>query len=148
MWLAFALLAVVIATGCRPGGPIIDTGPRPEGVHGTISGTVRGAQGSAAIEGRLVEVVNLETNDRQQVTTNKAGGFTFKVRPGKYRVELTLRPGETIVKAPDVMHVNPSDIDAHADFIISTSGSGGVSDRSRPRLPATRLDPGLGSPMA
>lgn len=135
-----------MASGCRLGRPVIDSGPPRADVHGTISGTVRGPEGTTAIEGRTVELVNLDTNQRQKVTTNSAGGFTFKVPPGKYRVELTLRPGETIVKQPGVMHVNPSDVDAHADFIIST---GGASDRSaRPRSPTLRLDPGLGSPMA
>jgi hypothetical protein len=141
--LAVALLFLITAAGCRPGTPVSDTGPRQAEAQGTITGTVRSQEG---IDGRPVEVVNLDTNERQRVTTNGAGGFTFKVRPGKYRVELTLRQGETIVKQPGVMHVNRSDVDAHADFVLS---SGGASDRSsRPRSPASRLDPGLGSPMA
>jgi hypothetical protein len=40
------------------------------------------------------------------------------------------------------MHVNRTDIDAHADFII---GAGRVS---RPRGPAYRTADGLGSPVA
>jgi len=147
--LALGLAALATLAGCRRGVPVIDTGPRPAEAHGTISGTVRGPQGATAIEGRVVEVVNLETNERQRVTTNNAGGFTVKVKPGQYRVELTLREGEAIVKAPGVMHVNRSDVDAHADFVIS-SGTGGVSGRvMRPRAPAYRtVDHGLGSPIA
>lgn len=109
---------------------------------GTISGTVRGPANSSSVVGRTVEVVNVETGIRQQTTTNSAGGFTFKVPPGKYRVELTLLDGETIVKGPDVINVNRSDVDAHADFVIR---SGKVA---RPRFAAPRTDNGLGPPIA
>ena len=121
---------------------MIDPGPRPAQAEGTISGTVRGPESVSAIEGRVVEVINLETNERQRVTTNNAGGFTFKVKPGRYRVELTLREGESLVKQPGIMNVNRSDVDAHADFVI---GSVRVA---RPRGPAYRTDNGLGSPIA
>jgi hypothetical protein len=137
-----ALLALVIVAGCRRGVPIVDTAPRPPEAAGTISGTVRGPESAAALEGRIVEVINVETNERQRVTTNSAGGFTVKVKPGRYRVELTLRDGEAIVKGPGIMNVNRSDVDAHADFIL---GSARVS---RPRGPAYRTDHGLGSPVA
>jgi hypothetical protein len=110
-------------------------------MDGTISGTVRGPQGTSAIEGREVSVVNVATGERQRVTTNNAGGFTFKVKPGKYRVELTLQDGETILKRPGVMTINKSDVDAHADFVIS-------SRLVRPRFAAPRGDDGLGSPVA
>lgn len=146
-WLTVGLLLIGMSTGCRRGVPVVDMGPRPLEAAGTISGTVRGPEGTSSIEGRVVEVVNLDTNERQSATTNTAGGFTFKVKPGKYRVELTLREGESIVKAPGVMNVNRSDVDAHADFIVgSTKGSGGAA--ARPRGPAYRMDPGLGQPMA
>jgi hypothetical protein len=139
---ALAVLALAAGAGCRRGVPVVDAGPRPPEAQGTISGTVRGPESAAALEGRIVEVVNVETNERQRVTTNSAGGFTFKVKPGRYRVELTLREGEAIVKGPGVMNVNRSDVDAHADFIL---GSARVS---RPRGPAYRTDHGLGSPVA
>jgi hypothetical protein len=92
--------------------------------------------------GRTVEVVNLQTGARQQTTTSNTGGFTFKVPPGKYRVELTLLDGETLVKRPDVIEVNRSDVDAHADFVV---GAGRVA---RPRFAAPRTDNGLGPPIA
>jgi hypothetical protein len=87
-----------------------------------------------------VDVVNIDTGERQHATTNIAGGFTFKVKPGKYRVELTLQQGETLVKKPDVIHVNRSDVDAHADFVLAAARV------SRPRMP--RSDDGLGSAIA
>jgi hypothetical protein len=65
-----------------------------------------------------------------------------KVKPGRYRVELKLHDGEAIVKQPPVMNVNKSDVDAHADFLISRVRL------SRPRGPAFRTDHALGSPIA
>ena len=137
-WLLVGLLTVVTLAACHPG-PVVDLGPKPLEADGTISGTVRGPEGTSAIEGRDVEVVNIATGERQHTATNNAGGFTFKVKPGKYRVELAVHDGETIVKKPDVIDVNRSDVDAHADFIV------GMSRISRPRFRAPRADDGLGS---
>jgi hypothetical protein len=136
------LLILGSLAACRPGTPIIDPTPGPTQADGTISGTVRGPEGTSAIEGRMVEVINIDTGQRQRTTTNNAGGFTFKVAPGKYRVELTLLEGEMIVKRPPVMSVNRSDVDAHADFVI------GPARVSKPRWPRLRGDDGLGSPIA
>jgi hypothetical protein len=133
---------VLVVAACRQGKPVIDTGPRPPRADGTISGTVRGPQGTSPVEGRTVEVVNVNTGARQRTTTNNAGGFTFKVAPGRYRVVLTLIDGEVIVKQPSVINVNRSDVDAHADFVI------GSSRVSRPRLPRMRGEDGLGAPIA
>jgi hypothetical protein len=137
--LAAALLAVA---ACRPGTPVIDTGPKPIQADGTISGTVRGPEGTSAIDARPVEVVNIATGERQRVLTNNAGGFTFKVKPGKYRVELTVHDGERVVKAPGVIDVNRSDVDAHADFVL------GGATVVRPRYHAPRADDGLGAAFA
>ena len=142
-WFTVGVLIVFFIAGCRRGVPVFDPGSRPERAEGTISGTVRGPESSTALEGRIVEVVNIETNERQRATTNNAGGFSFKVKPGKYRVELTLRDGEALVKQPGVMNVNRSDVDAHADFVI------GSTRASRPpRGAGPRIDHGLGSPIA
>jgi Carboxypeptidase regulatory-like domain len=138
LWLFMSLATVVMLAACHPG-PVVDLGPKPAQADGTISGTVRGPEGTSAIEGRDVEVVNVETGERQHTATNNAGGFTFKVKPGKYRVELSVHEGETIIKKPDVINVNRSDVDAHADFIVAASRV------SRPRFHAPRADDGLGS---
>jgi hypothetical protein len=138
--LALGLLALVTLGACRQGTPVIDVSPKPAVANGTISGTVRGPEGTSSIDGRVVEVVNVQTGERQSVTTNKAGGFTFKVAPGKYRVEVRLREGESILKQPDVLNVNRSDVDAHADFVIGTART------STPR--GYRANDGLGAPIA
>jgi Carboxypeptidase regulatory-like domain len=132
---------VVVSTGCRRGAQVLDTGARPPVAEGTISGTVRGPERGATIEGRTVEVVSLETNERQRVTTNYGGGFTLKVKPGKYRVELTLRKGEALVKQPGIMNVSRSNIDAHADFVLGAR-------ESRPRGAGSRTNATLGAPIA
>ncbi len=136
-------VALLLGTAsCRRGRPVIDMGPKPVEADGTISGTVRGPQGTSAVEGRTVEVVNVETGERQRALTSNTGGFTFKVKPGRYRVELTLRDGETVVKRPGVIDVNRSDVDAGADFVLGAAGI------SRPRYHAPRADDGLGSAIA
>ena len=144
-----ALLTVVVSTGCRRGTQVLDTSARPPVAEGTISGTVRGPERGGTIEGRTVEVVSLETNERQRVTTNCGGGFTLKVKPGKYRVELTLRAGEALVKQPGIMlvkqpgimNVSRSDVDAHADFVLGAR-------ESRPRGAGSRTNATLGAPIA
>jgi carboxypeptidase family protein len=140
MFLA-GLLVLLSITACRQGVPVFDPGSRPDQAHGTISGTVRGPQGTSAVEGRTVEIVNVETGAREKTTTSNTGGFTFKVAPGKYRVELALLDGETLIRKPGEIHVNRSDVDAHADFVI------GSSRIARPRFAAPRADNGLGSPI-
>ena len=136
---AAALLSI---TACRSGMPVFDPSERPAQTDGTISGVVRGPEGTSPIDAREVAVINVDTGERQRATTNAAGGFTFKVKPGKYRVEVALLTGEVIVKRPGVINVNRSDVDAHADFVLGASGV------SRPRFRAPRTDDGLGSPIA
>jgi len=131
--------AAVFGMAACHGGPVIDLSTKPAQADGTISGIVRGPEGTTPIEGRSVEVINVETGERQRATTNNTGGFTFKVKPGNYRVEVTLLDGEMVVKKPDVIHVNRSDVDAHADFVLSSARV------SRPRTRAPRADDGLGS---
>jgi hypothetical protein len=132
--------AILVSIGaCRRGVPVLDANPRPAQADGTISGTVRGPQGTSAIEGREVAVTNVDTGERHRATTSNTGGFTFKLKPGKYRVEVALMQGESLVKKPGIINVNRSDVDAHADFVIA-------SGPSRTRFP--RPDDGLGSPIA
>ncbi len=142
-WTACLTLGVLVLIGgaaCRRGVPVVDLSPKPVEADGTISGTVRGPEGTSPFDGRAVEAVNIETGERARATTNKAGGFSFKLRPGKYRVELTLREGESFIKQPDVIHLNRSDVDAHADFVIGTARI------STPR--GYRAADGLGAPIA
>jgi hypothetical protein len=135
------VVAIVSVAACRRGAPAIGPGERPPTTDGTISGTVRGPAGTSSIVGRQVEVINVDTGERQRTQTNDAGGFTFKVKPGKYRVEVMTLAGESVIKQPGVMQVNRSDVDAHADFVL---GSAKASRRPGP-APAGLL---LGQPAA
>ena len=139
------LVALAMAIGsvvaCRRGVPVIDPGQPPPTTDGTISGTVRGPQGTSSIVGREVVVINVATGERQRTQTNDAGGFTFKVKPGKYRVEVATVAGESVIKQPGVMNVNRSDVDAHADFVL------GSAKASRRRGPAP-AGPLLAQPVA
>ena len=136
------LVCLLIALACRPGVPVIDTAPKPASPNGTISGIVSGPEGASPIVDRVVEVINVDTGERQQEKTSSTGGFTFKLKPGKYRVELTLREGESLTKRPGVIDLNKSDIDAHADFVLGVT-------RTSHRLPAgSGTSSGLGPPIA
>lgn len=122
--------------------PVLDTAPKTAQADGTISGTVRGPEGTNPADGRIVEVVNLDTGEMQRVTTNNTGEFSCKLKPGKYRVELALRTGESLIRQPGIIDLNRRDVDTHADFVLGTVRI------SRPRGPAYRIDDGLGSPVA
>ena len=104
---------------CLPRGPVIDTGSRPEGVGGTISGIVRASDGATALSARKVTAVNTESGVRFDVSTASSGGYTVKVPAGTYRLEVELRPGETLASGPDSTQVNVGDLDAGRDFVIS-----------------------------
>jgi Carboxypeptidase regulatory-like domain len=140
--LVVCLIMLLCATACGRGGPAIDMPPQPAPADGTIHGTVRGPQGTTALDGRLVEVVNVSTGQRQRVTTNTAGAFSFKLKPGRYRVEVPLRGGETLIRQPGVIELDHHDEDARADVVLGTVRV------ARPRSPAYRSDDGLGSPIA
>ncbi len=140
IWLLAAL--TLAAAGCHTVRPVIDMGPKPAQADGTISGTVRGPQKSSAVVGRMVQVVNVDTGETQQTLSSNTGGFTFKVKPGKYRIELTILDGETVVKRPGIIDVNRSDVDAGVDFVI------GLARIARPRYHAPRADDGLGAAIA
>jgi hypothetical protein len=131
------MLALLATTGCAGG-----AAERGALTRAIISGTVRGSSSNGAIEGRAVEIVNVETNEKQRLTTDNAGSFRLAVKPGKYRVELSLRDGENLLQAPGVMTVAPDHPDTHADFVV------GITRVSRPRTPAYRTADGLGSPIA
>jgi len=140
----FAAIVVClgIVAGCRRGVPVLDTAPKPTHPDSTISGIIRGPEGTSAIAGRMVEAIEVESGERQRETTSSTGGFTFKLKPGKYRVELPVREGERIVEQPGVIDLNKSDADAHADIVL------GVARTSHRRAPGSSTDSGLGPPIA
>ena len=119
MKITILALAAVLAFGSACARPIVDTGARPEGVGGTIAGTVR-ASGSAPLTGRKVTAVNEATGSRYETSTAANGGYTLKVPSGTYRLDVELRQGEALEARPDAtMSVGVGDIDASRDFVVS-----------------------------
>lgn len=139
--LMLGILALLLSSACRRGVPAVDLGPKPPAAQGTITGIVRGPEGTSPPAGRTVEIVNDATGERRTVQTGNNGGFTIKLPAGKYRLDLPLRAGETIVKRPGLVDLDKGDIDSHVEFVLS-------SRLARPRGPAFRMDNGLGSPIA
>jgi len=142
VWLSLGIIVLLMSGACRQGVPAVDLGPKPPNARGTITGIVRGPEGTSPIVGRTVEIVETTTGQRHSVQTGANGGFTIQVPAGKYRLELPLRDGETIVKRPGIVDLEKGDIDSHIEFVLSPVRL------ARPRGPAYRLDNGLGAPIA
>ncbi|PYR95188.1 MAG: hypothetical protein DMF84_01710 [Acidobacteria bacterium] len=140
--LIVGFVALLLSTACQRTVPAPDAGPKPAAARATITGTIRGPEGASPVSGRTVEIVNVATGERHSTTTSSNGGFTSQVPAGKYRLELPLRDGETLVARPDVVNLDKGDTDSHVEFVI------GATRILRPRGPAYRVDNGLGAPSA
>ncbi|MCA1563744.1 MAG: carboxypeptidase-like regulatory domain-containing protein [Acidobacteria bacterium] len=110
-------LSLLTSVGCHPG-PVLDTGPKPPAVGGTIAGIVS-TDGNAAVPSRQVTAINTETGARFDATTGTNGGYTLKVPEGTYRLDVELRPGEKLVKQPGETRINRSDLDPQRHFVIT-----------------------------
>lgn len=112
-------LAVGVACGiaCHPG-PVLNTGAGVS-AGGTIAGIVSATAGTVALSGRKVTAIETTTGARYDTTTAINGGYTIKVPVGMYRLELELRSGETIEKAPGETRVNKGDLDAGRNFVVT-----------------------------
>jgi hypothetical protein len=113
--LCFAALSV-LALGCRPGTPVIDAGDKPPTREGTIAGRVL-TEGEAPVVSRVVRAIAAD-GTRHEATTNNAGGYSMKVPPGRYKLEVELREGERVIKGPTETEVNASDLDPDRSFVI------------------------------
>jgi hypothetical protein len=112
------LASVVLAAGCHPG-PVLNTGAKEPSVGGTIAGIVTTADASVAVPGRKVTAVETANGRRYDTTTATNGGYTIRVPEGTYRIEIELRPGETLAKQPEATKVSNSDLDPGRDFVIT-----------------------------
>ena len=121
--LALLLCVGALATAaCRTGVPVIDTGPKPPTADGTIAGHVSTGGGATGVPSRIVRAINVASGQKFETTTNNAGTYTLKVPPGKYRIEVELRPGERLVKQPGETEVHKSDLDPNRDFELTAGG--------------------------
>src|SRR5215813_8494875 len=92
-------LFLVLSSGCieaRHGRPIVGgtVVPNPTG---TISGIVTNSAGTP-LEGRRVTAIDTATEQRYVATTATNGGYTIKVPPGRYRLEVELRGGDQLAR--------------------------------------------------
>ena len=87
--------------------------------RGTISGSVRapGAEHTAA--DRELVAVNIVTGREYRTHSNDVGDYTVEVPPGRYRVDLTLRPREVLSTRPDVLDVESGGVKADVNIVIA-----------------------------
>jgi hypothetical protein len=109
-------LAVSAGAGCRSGQPLVNRSDDPA-TPGTIAGVVRSAAGEP-LAARRVHAVNVENARAYTAVTGVTGGFSIPVPPGKYRLQVELQEGESVVRAPGVIDIDKSDLDANLEIRI------------------------------
>jgi hypothetical protein len=114
---------LMFTIGCMPRGPVVDTGARPEGVGGTIAGTVSASDEKTPLPGRKVTAIDAASSTRFETSTGTGGSYSLKVPAGTYRLELELRPGEALHARPDATDVGVGDIDSARDFVVTVATS-------------------------
>jgi hypothetical protein len=110
------MLMLSSACGARHGRPIIGGSvvPNPSGtISGTVTTTTR-----TPLEGRRVSAIDVATEKHYDATTSNDGGYTIKVPPGRYRLEVELRGGDQLAKQPEQTNVTIGDVDERMDFVI------------------------------
>jgi len=112
------LASALLTAACHPG-PVVNAGAKQPPVGGTIAGIVTTSDSAVAVPGRKVTVVETTSGSRYDTTTATNGGYTIKVPEGTYRIEVELRPGETLAKQPDQTKIGNSDLDSGRDFVIT-----------------------------
>lgn len=140
-WLLAGVAALIFVASCNHDIPVIAVGPKPITARATIYGVVRGPGLSPAGQ-RAVDVVNVATGEQQEVQTSSTGAFTVEVPAGRYRLELALRDGERLVKAPGELRLDRGEIKSHIEFVVNEQ------QLAHPHGPAYRVDNGLRPPIA
>ncbi|HTI44009.1 MAG TPA: carboxypeptidase-like regulatory domain-containing protein [Vicinamibacterales bacterium] len=115
---AAMVVLLMLSGGCaaRHGRPVVGGSVIPNPT-GTISGTVRSTSG-IPLEGRRVSAISMTTEAHFDTMTEKNGGYTIKVPPGRYRLEVELRGGDQLASQPDPFNVNVGDLDAQMDVVV------------------------------
>ena len=101
----FALPAALTAglltgSGCHP--TVTNVSISSAAIGGTIAGVITGPD-DATLADRTVNVVNVDTGEQYQTATGQKGGYSLRVPPGTYRLEVQLRPGEQLKHAPTIL---------------------------------------------
>ena len=118
-----AAVAVILlmSIGCGPRGPVLGAGTTPPGVGGTIAGIVKTVDGATALSARKVTATNTATGAKFEVSTASNGGYTLQVPKGNYKLDVELRPGETLASQPGSTDINVGDLDARRDFEVTVT---------------------------
>ena len=116
---ACAVLVLLAGSACRLGQPLLVSAHGDMTTPGTIGGILSTVGGGRLAE-RGVHAVQVGTSQRFSAVTNVTGGFSIKVPPGEYHLEVDLLPGEKIVKEPGVVHINKSDLDANLEIVVGS----------------------------
>ncbi len=116
-WIAAAIGLAIVFAACRPGVPVVDPSAPPPTTDGTISGRVVSAAGTP-LGARRLDFVNGATGATFTVSSDVNGAFTIKVPPGKYRLKLELRSGETLEKPLGDIEINKSDLDNNVQVVV------------------------------
>ena len=89
---ACAVLVLLAGPACRSGQPLLVSSQGDMTTPGTIGG-ILSAVGGDRLAGRGVYAVQVGTSQRFSAVTNVTGGFTIKVPPGEYHLQVDLQPG-------------------------------------------------------
>jgi len=116
---ALAFAVVLFAAACRSGQPLLVSEFGNMSTPGTIGG-ILSTVGEDRLQGRQVVAVHVTSKERYSAVTNVTGGFSIKVPPGDYRLEVELREGERVVREPGVIHINKSDLDANLEIVVGS----------------------------
>jgi hypothetical protein len=114
---SIAIVMTLFLVSCAARGSVTSTGDQRTDAGGTISGIVR-ASADTPLPGRKVTVINAESGAKLETSTAANGGYTIKVPRGHYRLEVELRPNESLTTKPDDVHITASDLDAGRNFVI------------------------------
>jgi hypothetical protein len=125
-------MVMLSSLACHPTRPVIDPGPRPD-VSGSISGMASANDGTA-LSARRVVAVNMETGARVETSTAPTGGYTMRVPPGTYRLELEMQAREALVTLLDPTEVDPGDLDAGRNFVVTVAARCKEQSRARRRI--------------
>ena len=120
MRLYYLLLGCLLlaSAACHADRPILDPTPK-QSVGGTIAGIVSTTNPSIAVPGRKVTATEITKGSHYESTTAANGGYTIRVPEGTYRIEVELRPSESLAKRPEQTHINNGDTDSGRDFVIT-----------------------------
>ena len=114
-----AVLLLMAVSACRMWQPVGVSGSGNMTTPGTIGGIVS-TIGGERLAGREVRAVPVAGTGKYSAVTNVTGGFTIKVPPGEYRLEVDLREGEKVVRSPGVIRINKSDLDANLEIVVGS----------------------------